>query len=139
MARLTGLQLKDVLQRKGYGIASELKSAFGKTSDLEDRGQGKVPDVESCVGFKPVCPQKPPLEYTGRVHVRIRVFRKRLTDPLGDCHKYHIDSARYAGLLKDDTDAEISVTEEPHQKVETEAEERVELELTYENVTWPKL
>lgn len=34
--------------------------------------------------------------------------------------------------LKDDTDAEISLTEEPHQKVETEDEERVEILLEYE-------
>lgn len=124
-------QLNEIIARAGYRVHSQLgKGAIHS----QISSKGKMPDVEPSAGHEPVCEKKSSLEYTGRCFVRIKVFRRRLTDPLGDCTKYHIDSLRYAGLLKDDSDAEIELVEEPHEKVDSLEEERVEITLTYENV-----
>ena len=138
MPRLTALQLKSVLTKKARGIPSELRTIITKqrernaAPDAQDSGEGKVSNVEPRLGYEPLRKGQLALDYTGRARLIVKVYRKRLTDPLGDCTKYHIDGLRYAGLLKDDSDAEISLTEEPHQKVEDESEERVEITLSYE-------
>lgn len=124
--------LDQILKRKGYAI---LESSFRKgTIKPAFDDPGKVPDVEPSTRHEPLLQEGPTLSYTGRCAISIKVYRRRLTDPLGDCHKYHIDSLRYAGLIRDDTDAEVSVTEEPHEKVESDKDERVEITLNYEQV-----
>lgn len=42
-----------------------------------------------------------------RVHVRVTSFRSRLIDPDNIAAKYLVDCCRYAGLIVDDTAAQI--------------------------------
>lgn len=132
-------QLDKILKKPGYGIQSSigkgLQSSLGQGSvKSEVSDKGSLSNVERSAGHESLLQEGATLSYTGRCSISVKVYRRRLTDPLGDCHKYHIDSLRYAGLIRDDTDAEVSVTEEPHEKVKTEAEERVEITLNYEKV-----
>ncbi len=92
--------------------------------------------MERGARHEPIPAQGLALAYSGLCNVRVKVFRRRLSDPLGDAHKWHIDGLRYCGILSGDSDAEIRLTEEPHEKVATEAEERVEITLEYEAIAF---
>lgn len=128
---MTNEDLKTILGKKGYGVASSL----GKSSlRSEIGGKGSRADMEPCSGLQPIPEKGATLSYSGRCSISVKVYRRKLTDPLGDCTKYHVDSLRYAGLIRDDSDAEISITEEPHEKVETDAEERCEITLSYQHI-----
>lgn len=65
----------------------------------------------------------------GRVRVAVTSYRRRLIDPDNLCPKFAIDACRYAGLIRDDSEADIefSVRQE---KVATKAEEKTVIELT---------
>lgn len=64
----------------------------------------------------------------GRVFVRVTSIRKRLLDPDNLCEKYHLDCCRYAGLLRDDTAAEISLKTD-QRKARKGEEEHIEIEI----------
>jgi hypothetical protein len=139
--RTTRPELENVLGRKGYGIANSLgersiSATIGRTKLFDKAGgDGQVSILERSVGPKSIRPKDLTIPHSGRVFVRVKVFRQRLTDTGNDCWKYHLDACRYLGLLADDNDATIHLTEEPHEKVKTKEEERVEMTLTYEGLT----
>lgn len=82
-------------------------------------------------------PKHEPLEENGvkeantiRPVVCITSFTTRLQDPDNTFAKYHIDSLRYSGVIKDDRaqDIELFVYQE---KVKTKKEEKIEIEIIY--------
>jgi len=133
MKRLNESDIKAIASKTGYGIQGGIKSAFKREAILhKDRGERAVSELESGHRFKSLSPEALATPNSGRCFVGIKVFRRRLTDTGNDAYKYHLDACRYLGWLEDDDDATISLTESPHEKVETDAEERVEITLTYE-------
>jgi len=123
--------LDKILQKRGYAIAPNFRKPTVRPATID---KGEVSDVEPRIGLQSIPKEGPTLRYSGKCAILIKVYRRRLTDPLGDCEKYYIDSLRYAGLIRDDTYSEVSVTKEATIKVETLEEERVELTLTYEGI-----
>lgn len=128
-----------IVSRKGYGIAGSIKSGITGTLRREAilhkaGGERPLSELESGVGPKSISPKELTIPDTGRCSVGIKVFRRRLTDTGNDCWKYHLDACRYLGLLADDNDAKVRLAEEPHEKVETNEEERVEITLTYNGI-----
>lgn len=133
---MDGAGLKRILGKKGYGIAGGIGSALKKTKFLDKAGgEGEMSLLERGPRSKSVRPPNLTIPHSGRVFVRVKVFRQRLTDTGNDCWKYHLDACRYLGLLADDNDATIHLAEEPHEKVQTKDEERVEITLEYDGVT----
>lgn len=134
-------QLKQITARKDYGIIGSsrgitggIKSGFKREAILhKTRGERAVPELEPSSGPQSFSAQALATPNSRRCIIGIKVFRKRLTDTGNDCWKYHIDACRYIGWLSDDNDAKVQITEEPHIKVETDAEERVEITLTYQD------
>lgn len=144
MPRFTAEDYAKIVSRPGYGVLKPMQSVLGKgvtgqikkTKFLDKAGgEGEVSILERSVGPKSVRPKDLTIPHSGRVFVRIKVFRQRLTDTGNDCWKYHLDACRYLGLLADDNDATIHLAEEPHEKVKTKEEERVELTLEYDGVS----
>lgn len=137
---MTEQELSKIVKKKNYGIISSFKSPAIKSSLTKQKayakagGQGEVSDLERGVGPKSVRPEDLAIPYSGQCIVRIKVYRRRLTDPGSDCWKYHLDTLRYLGLLADDNDAAIRLEEAPHEKVESNEEERVELEIEYPGI-----
>jgi hypothetical protein len=137
---MTESDLNKVLKKKNYGVQSAfakptVKSGFAAQKALvKAGGQGAVSDLERSTGLKSVRPEDLAIPYSGQCIVRIKVYRRRLTDPGSDCWKYHLDTLRDLGLLADDNDAAIRLEEAPHVKVESNEEERVELEIEYPNI-----
>jgi hypothetical protein len=132
--RTTRSELENVLGRKGYGIASSL----GPRSIASTIGSvGKVRDLEPGGGYESLRAQAVALDYSGKCEVRIKFFRKRLADySRANCEKYIIDSLTYAGLIRDDSEKEILLVDEGQIKVDTDAEERVEINLIYPSVNF---
>jgi hypothetical protein len=64
--------------------------------------------------------------HTGRILVRITVFRKRLTDPDNNNCKWIIDCCRYAKLLHDDREQDVTL-EIRQEKTRGEEETLIEL------------
>lgn len=63
-----------------------------------------------------------------RVQLSIVSFRRRLIDPDNLCPKYFIDCLRYAGIIPNDREEDITL-QVSQVKVKTKAEERTELEI----------
>lgn len=135
--RINEDELAKILKRKGYGIQSELgKSQIGKTGVASEiSSSGKSCDVEPSGGYESLRSEAVALNYTGICVVRIRFFRKRLADySRANCEKYLIDSLTYAGIIRDDSEKEIRLIDEGQVKVDTDAEERVEITLEFPEV-----
>ncbi len=134
--RISQEELNKIINKKGYGIASSISGGIGKTIKAQRAidqagGEGAMSLLERSSGSKSVRPKNVAVPYSGRCDVRIKVYRQRLTDTGNDCYKYHLDACRYTGWLVEDNDAAIRLTEEPHEKVATKDEERVEITITY--------
>lgn len=69
--------------------------------------------------------------HTGRILVRITVYRKRCVDPCNAGQKYLVDCLRYAGILVDDREEDIAL--EINQE-KTRGEEETLIELFRESV-----
>lgn len=65
--------------------------------------------------------------YSGKRLVRCQSRRVQLCDADNEIFKWHIDALRYAGILLDDSTAEIELQIAPQIKVSTFAEECVEI------------
>jgi hypothetical protein len=63
---------------------------------------------------------------TGRILVRITVYRKRCVDPCNAGQKYLVDCLRYAGILVDDREEDIAL-EINQEKTRGEEETLIEL------------
>lgn len=96
-------------------------------------------DVERGARPASIRPKDLTIPYSGRCTVRLKVFRQRLTDTGNDCWKYHLDACRYLGWLADDDDATIRLEEEPHEKVKSKDEERVEITLEFDGLDLDEL
>lgn len=138
---LTSEDLDKITARKGYAIigGSKLKpiaSAFGSNAArAEARGEGTPSDVERSTRHEPVPAERVALNYSGRVRVRIKFYRRRLADySRANCEKFVIDAARYAGLLLDDSEAHMELIDEGQTKVESVDQERIEMTFEYEDV-----
>lgn len=70
--------------------------------------------------------RKDEARHSGRLAVVVTSFRRRLLDEDNLAIKWHLDALRYAGILRDDSPAEISV-KACQQKVKTKDEERTEI------------
>lgn len=134
--RISSEKLNEIISKKGYGIASSISGGIGKAIQAKRTidqagGEGEMSLLERSPGSKSLRPKNLAIQYSGRCDVRIKVYRQRLTDTGNDCYKFHLDACRYLGLLAEDNDAAIRLTEEPHEKVATKDEERVEITITY--------
>lgn len=69
------------------------------------RLQGAKPQRTVC--DEPLATTQGEAKGSGRVHVRVTSFRSRLIDPDNIAAKYLVDCCRYAGLIVDDTAAQI--------------------------------
>ncbi len=137
-------QLNKILARPGYGLVGTIKGGIKgsfKRQKVVDQagGEGKMSLLERSIGHESLRPKDLAIPDSGRCAICIKVYRRRLTDTGNDCWKYHIDALRYLGMLADDNDAKVSITEEHHEKVESNEEERVEITLTYEGVDFSDL
>lgn len=136
--------LDKILAKPGYKLASfskPIQSSLGKaTLRSEIGGKGQTRYMERVSGHEPVPTERVALNYTGRVRVGIKFYRRRLADySRANCEKFVIDAARYAGLLLDDTEAHLDLVDEGQVKVDTEQDERIELTFTYEAVDFDHL
>lgn len=133
---MTNDDLKSILSRPGYRIESRIKPAVKSCLKREEilnkaGSEGEMPELESSAGPKSIRPKDLATPNSRRCVVRVKVFRRRLTDTGNDCWKYHLDACRYLMWLEDDNDAAIKLEEEPHEKVESNEDERVEITLEY--------
>lgn len=117
------------------GLKSQLKSELPKRSIASEiDGKGASLNVEQCSGREPLGEAILAIRTAGTCTVRFKAYRKRLADPDGNCFKYILDAISRSGALVDDSARYVRYITEPQEKVETEAEERVEVTLEYEEV-----
>lgn len=64
--------------------------------------------------------------YSGRIHIRLTIFRKRLLDPDNAIGKYAIDCLRYAGVLSNDREEDVTI-ETRQEKTKGQEETVIEL------------
>lgn len=93
-------------------------------------GSGPAPKLEPNPRNAALAAPQAESRNPGRAVVRVTSIRKRLLDPDNLCEKYHLDGLRYAGLLRDDTEAEISL-QTGQRKAAKGEEERTEIEIQY--------
>lgn len=91
---------------------------------------GTTPKLECNLGNAALGAPQAQIRNQGRVFVRVTSVRKRLLDPDNLCEKYHLDCCRYAGLLRDDTEAEISLKTD-QRKARKGEEEHTEIQIDY--------
>jgi Holliday junction resolvase RusA-like endonuclease len=65
--------------------------------------------IESPIYNEPLATTGRKEENTGRIHVSVVSFRRRLCDVDNLCPKYFIDCLRYAGIIKDDAPEYIAL------------------------------
>jgi hypothetical protein len=139
-ARISQEELDKILTKKGYGLSGGLSSGGIKSTlgsgTLGSKGHdtGKDGDVEPNSGDEPLRSKSLSLNYTGKVLVRIKFYRRRLADySRAISEKAWIDAIVASGALRDDTEKEIRLQDDGQEKVETNEEERMEITLEYED------
>ena len=124
------------------GYVEVRKGVYERRDVLKKRSLGgktvfpaKNPDskrkLERPVCNEPLAKDEGKKAPTGRVRVRVSVFRKRLTDPCNCTQKYFVDALRHVGLLADDREEDIVL--EVRQK-KTRGQEETLIELFNESV-----
>lgn len=117
------------------GIKSQLKSELPKrTIGSQIDGKGSSLNVEQCSGRESLGEEVLAIRTAGTCTIRFKAYRKRLADSDGNCFKYIGDAIQRAGAVVDDSTRYVRYITEPQEKVETEAEERVEVTIEYEEV-----
>ena len=111
---------RDLIKKRTVGRKTILP-AKGESSDGESEPPVRDGALAKTTGEK---------KNTGRVLVRITVFRKRLTDPDNNNCKWIIDCCRYAKLLHDDREQDVTL--EIRQE-KTRGEEETLIELFHES------
>ena len=106
----------DVIKKRAVGGKAVLPA-----KSKSRNGKSKPPVLNGSVGK--ACGEK---THTGRILVRITVFRKRLVDPCNAGQKYLVDCLRYVGLLVDDREQDIAL-EIRQEKTRGEEETLIEL------------
>ena len=100
------------------------KSNANENYHTSSCSQPECPAVHEPLGKK-----KGKGSHPSRLLVRITSFRRRLCDPDNLVGKYFVDCLRYAGILSDDTEAEIDFR--IAQKKVEKGSERTEIEIEY--------
>lgn len=132
--------LEKLIKRRGVTIASYFGKSGKNPASSEDSSSRKVRDLESASQLESLRAKKLSLNYTGKVRVRIKFYRRRLADySRAISEKALVDCLVYGGLLKGDSEAEIWLIDEGQHKVESNEEERTELVLEYETVDFDNL
>jgi hypothetical protein len=107
-------------------IQNHQRGLAAKRAILKDNSKGRDPKPKRAIRndalAKAVCEE----ENTGRIHIRLTARRKRLIDPDNLIFKYHIDCLRYAGVLVDDSEKNITI-EARQEKTRGEEETLIEL------------
>lgn len=137
--------LKKILAKPGYGIQSGIKGTLRAGSSLSKiGGAGALDDVESGPEHAQVGPKELQIACSGRVVVRLTFYRHRLADYGEECsraisEKAIIDGLCYAGILSGDSGKEIRYEDGGQKKVESDEEERTEVEIFYPEVDFNNL
>ncbi len=129
---MTCNDLKKLLKRPGIGITSKIgKGSLG----AKNCSSGKVGHLEPTAQLESLRAEKLQVNYSGKVRVRLKFFRRRLADySRAISEKALVDCLQYGGLIIGDSETEIWLIDEGQHKVETNAEERTEITLEYEAV-----
>ncbi|NBW23039.1 MAG: hypothetical protein EBR82_85355 [Caulobacteraceae bacterium] len=102
------------------------KRSVGRKTVLPTKGKSRNSESKSPVQHGAVGKAGGKKTHTGRVLVRITIFRKRLVDPCNAGQKYLVDCLRYVGLLVDDREQDIAL-EIRQEKTREEEETLIEL------------
>lgn len=129
-------ELAQVIKRQGYGIVSSgggIAREAGIGAAL--KRARKIGDVEPTPELESLRAEKLSLNYSGKVRVRLKFYRRRLADySRAISEKALVDCLQYAGLVSGDSEKEIWLIDEGQHKVEKDSEERTEIILEYESV-----
>jgi hypothetical protein len=114
--------------KKGVYVRRDLikKGAVGRKTILSAKSESGDSKPEPPVQHGALGPTEREKAYTGRILVRITIFRKRLVDPCNAGQKYLVDCLRYSGILVDDREQDIAL-EIRQEKTRGEEETLIEL------------
>ncbi len=138
---MTEDDLNKILSRPGYKIESGIKSCLPqRTVESEIKRAGEKHYLESIASDESVHAEKLQINYSGKVRVRITFYRRRLADySRAISEKALVDCLQYAGIISGDSEKEIWLEDGGQKKVESDEEERTEIELFYEDVDYENL
>lgn len=128
MSRATGIPDGYVEVRKGvYERIDVIKRRkMAREAILPTQSPSRNGKPKRSVRNEPLAKNEGEKKNTGRIHVRITVFRKRLTDPDNNNCKWIIDCLRYSGILHDDREEDVSL-EIRQEKTREQEETLIEL------------
>jgi len=104
-----------------YERADNIKRTVPRNEDTSGPRKPERP-----VRHEPMVKDEGKKAHSGRVHIRVTRRSKRPTDPDNNLGKYFIDSLRYAGVLHDDTEKDVTI-EMRQEKVREKEETVIEL------------
>jgi len=114
--------------KKGVYVRRDLikKGAVGRKTIFPAKSKSCDSKPEPPVQHGALGPTEGEKANTGRILVRITIFRKRLVDPCNAGQKYIVDCLRYSGILVDDREQDIAL-EIRQEKTRGEEETLIEL------------
>jgi hypothetical protein len=148
MSNLSNEQLEELLQKRGYGIASQSKGISGGIKGTVRQGSaiskvdgaGSLDNVESTALDESLGAKKLQVNYSGLPEIRITFYRRRLADhSRAISEKALVDCLQYAGLIEGDSQKEIRLTDVTQSEVGSDEEERTEIEIIYPEVDYDNL
>jgi hypothetical protein len=134
---LTEEDLNKIVSKKGYGvISSSIKSSLGQRAiSSEIDRQRQEHDLEPNPSDESLGSKKLQIGCSGKVHVFIKFYRRRLADySRAISEKAIVDCLQYAGIISGDSEKEIWLEDGGQEKVESNEEERTELTISYPEV-----
>lgn len=130
-------ELASEIKRQQYGIENQVGTGGISSEIIRSR---TVSDLEPTSELESLRAKKLSLNYTGKVRVSIKFYRKRLADySRAISEKALIDCLQYAGLISGDSEKEIWLIDEGQFKVEKDSEERTEITLEYADIDYDNL
>lgn len=120
--RLTISQLEDIVKKQGYSVSSG-------SIPIQDNNKAQmlIPECGSFDG--PLAEIESKERSAGRLLIRIKVYRKILTDFDNQFCKWEVDCLRYIGAISDDRQQDIRLEMCEQIKVKTNEEERIEIQV----------
>lgn len=133
--------IKRIAGKRGYGIVGTISSGIRKGSIASQiDGSGEIDNLEPDSLDASLQAEKLQISYSGKPEIRITFYRRRLADhSRAISEKALVDCLQYAGLIEGDSEKEIRLTYVEQKKVESDEEERTEIELIYEEVDYDNL
>lgn len=134
---MTEDDLNKILSRPGYSISEpRIKSCIGPSLiESQIKREREIDHLESASSDESLHAKKLQINYSGKVLVRFTFYRRRLADySRAISEKALVDCLQYAGLIEGDSEKEIRLEDGGQKKVETDEEERTEIEIIYEEV-----